>query len=600
MGEEIQAELASLRARVDRLEQELAALRSSPQPVPPQPVIAIEHTEIHLTPPPEPPPPPPAKASLENRIGSQLFNRIGLVALLIGTTWFLKLAIDNHWIGPMGRILVGLIAGAGIILWSERFRRQGVRGFTFSMKALGSGVLYLSLWAAFQLFHLVPAPVAFGMMLLVTAWNAYMAWSQNAEQLAAYALIGGFATPVLLSTGGDHEIFLFSYLLLLNIAVALLVRVRNWPRLLPAAFLFTAGYYCAWYVGSRQPSDSFAITVIFLICFFVVFSSTGISFGAEEGSASESLIRDLLLPLANAAFFALALILLESSALHDPDHWIVTWSIVLLAAVHLGLMRISRSAVAAATHLSLAIVFLALVLPIKLQGSWVAIGWLAEGAALLWSSTLLARRETPRPVLYVVRWLSLAILLVGVLHAMFLPEWFLRPVATPFWNQRFATSLAAVAALGAVLWMALRAHRAGIPDTSPSWLQIAGAAAVLFNLTALCATVRELSDLWRGTAAEADLRRALAISAFLMLYGAALLAVGFWRRTAFIRWQALILLVFTIAKVFLYDMRNLSQGYRVMSFLGLGALLMAVSFAYQRDWLSLRDRPASLHAEDKA
>ncbi len=74
-----------------------------------------------------------------------------------------------------------------------------------------------------------------------------------------------------------------------------------------------------------------------------------------------------------------------------------------------------------------------------------------------------------------------------------------------------------------------------------------------------------------------------------MLYGAALLAVGFWKRTAFIRWQALILLVFTIVKTFLYDMRDLSQGYRVVSFLGLGALLMAISFAYQKDWLALRE-----------
>jgi uncharacterized membrane protein len=68
-----------------------------------------------------------------------------------------------------------------------------------------------------------------------------------------------------------------------------------------------------------------------------------------------------------------------------------------------------------------------------------------------------------------------------------------------------------------------------------------------------------------------------------------LLAVGFWKRSAFIRWQALLLLVYTIAKTFLYDMRNLSQGYRVVSFLGLGALLMAVSFAYQKDWLALRE-----------
>jgi uncharacterized membrane protein len=74
-----------------------------------------------------------------------------------------------------------------------------------------------------------------------------------------------------------------------------------------------------------------------------------------------------------------------------------------------------------------------------------------------------------------------------------------------------------------------------------------------------------------------------------MLYGGGLLAIGFWKRSGFVRWQALILLVFTIGKTFLYDTRNLSQGYRVLSFLGLGGLLMAVSFAYQKDWLALRD-----------
>jgi uncharacterized membrane protein len=69
---------------------------------------------------------------------------------------------------------------------------------------------------------------------------------------------------------------------------------------------------------------------------------------------------------------------------------------------------------------------------------------------------------------------------------------------------------------------------------------------------------------------------------------AALLALGFWRRNGFLRWQALVLLVFTICKTFLYDMRDLSEGYRVVSVLGLGVLLMAISFAYRKDWLNLR------------
>jgi len=78
--------------------------------------------------------------------------------------------------------------------------------------------------------------------------------------------------------------------------------------------------------------------------------------------------------------------------------------------------------------------------------------------------------------------------------------------------------------------------------------------------------------------------------AFFMAFGALLLSIGFWRRSAFLRWQALVLIAFTIAKVFLSDISELSQGFRIFSFLGLGALLLGVSFVYQRDWLNLRGR----------
>src|SRR3569833_3909435 len=115
--------------------------------------------------------PPPAFAatsaekrdtrSLESRVGSQWFNRIGILAILIGMAWFLKFAIDNEWIGPLGRVVIGLIAGVGLIVWSERFRAKYYTAFSYSLKAVGTGVLYLSLWASFSLYHLIPAPVAF-------------------------------------------------------------------------------------------------------------------------------------------------------------------------------------------------------------------------------------------------------------------------------------------------------------------------------------------------------------------------------------------------------------------------------------------------------
>ena len=113
--------------------------------------------------------------------------------MLIGVSYFLKFAFDNNWIGPAGRVAIGLLAGIAIVVWSENFRHRGYVIFSYSLKAVGIGVLYLSLYAAFQVYSLVPGGVAFIMMFAVTAATAVMAWTQDAEILAAFALIGGFS-----------------------------------------------------------------------------------------------------------------------------------------------------------------------------------------------------------------------------------------------------------------------------------------------------------------------------------------------------------------------------------------------------------------------
>ncbi len=603
-------DVTELRRRVNRLERELVELRqhsfaARSDPSSPPPLVAM--TDAPALPSAVPLSP---KTSLEDRIGSQLFNRIGIIALMIGMTWFLKYAIDSHWIGPAARIVIGFIAGVGVIVASERFRQQGMRVFSYSLKALGSGILYLSLWAAFQLYHLIPPSMAFAAMLLVTAWNGYMAWSQDAELLGAYALIGGFATPALLSTGIDNELFLFSYLFVIDLAAVALVRLKPWPRLVLAAFLPTVGYYTGWYFGVPVPQHPFALTVIFISLFFTLFASVSINVspGSAADTSSDRLnaLPDVLLPLANAAFtFAALYLLLHDERLTDWPPWLA----VLLAALYLGLMRISRSTTAAAVHLSLAVTFLTLAIPLKASGRPIAAGWLVEGVALLWAAARLSSASVASQVRGVLRWLACGALALGFLAVVSMPVWCSEPTpAFAFINWRFGTSLIGIAAFGCAVWIAFDQHHkreASLisPLSSPTWLEIAAVSVVLFNLVFLWAVVEEIDTFWRATAGNADaiLQRDLAVSGFLMLYGAVLLAAGFWKRSAFIRWQALILLVFTIGKTFLYDVSSLSQGYRVVSFLGLGALLLAVSFAYQKDWLGLHESaPASARAAGMA
>jgi uncharacterized membrane protein len=536
--------------------------------------------------------PPGDTRSLESRVGSHWFNRIGILAILIGMAWFLKFAIDNHWIGPTGRVLIGLLAGAGLITWSERFRARRYNGFSYSLKATGSGILYLSLWAAFSLYHLVPVSVAFLAMIAVTAFNGYLAWVQDAELLAFYAIVGGLSTPVLISTGGNHEVTLFSYLLMLDVAVLILVTLRSWSRLLFGAFVGTVFFVAGWWF-TFYTQTLLGKTAFFLTCFFLIFALAPrlVRLGSHPFrpySEWDHLVI-VLLPVANAALGFLAFYSLFDSLTAE---WAGPWLAVGFAAFYLLLLRLPAAgrlqeapSVLSSLHLTSAVVFLTIAIPLKAHGRWLTIGWLVEGAALLWASNRIRSK--------LLRVLALLCLLIGLMALLAV-----NPDAStvPIFNERFGTHCVAIAVLVFVAWIARRAPHEERQPGEISWPAIATMAGLLINGLILLAVSFEIHSFWWNRSRDGNVSLVhdhrmyaqFTYSAFFMAFGALLLTLGFWRRAPFLRWQALVLLAVTIAKVFLVDISALSQGFRIISFLGLGALLLTVSFAYQRDWLNLR------------
>ncbi|HUV69426.1 MAG TPA: DUF2339 domain-containing protein [Terracidiphilus sp.] len=532
--------------------------------------------------------------SLESRIGSQWFNRVGILAVLIGMAWFLKMAIDNHWIGPLGRVLIGLIAGGGLIAWSERFRSRGYAAFSYSLKAVGSGILYLSLWAAFSLFHLVPSGAAFAAMIAVTAFNGLMAWMQDAELLALYAIVGGLSTPLLLSTGENHEVALFSYLLLLDIAVLVLVALRPWSRLLFAAFTGTVLFVTGWWFAFYSDAQSMR-TAFFLTCFFLIFAFAPRLVQAKSSddthlSGWDSLAL-VLLPIANAALGFIAFY----GLLDRPEiDWAQPWLAVAFAAFYLLLLRLPAQGrlqespeLLSGLHLAAAVVFLTIAIPLKAHGRWLTIGWLVEGAALLWVAS-----RVRSLLLRVLSVLCLALGLVALITVN--PE----ASTTPILNARFATYCVAIAVFVFAAWISRKADTEGDTEKSLRWSAFAAVAALTVNALVLLAVSLEIHSYWWSLRWHSDqtlysnfrMYAQFSYSAWFMLFGAILLAAGVVRRSAFVRWQALLLLAVSIGKVFLVDISELSQGFRIVSFLGLGALLLGVSYVYQRDWLNLRGR----------
>src|SRR5579864_1253181 len=330
--EALRAQVASLTARVHRLEQstgiepQFSGTTATP---PPPPItrppaeegrIRVLREEAERGPVPPPPMPhiparpnvaapkfaqTPQRSSedLEGTIGKLWLNRVGIIAILIGVSYFLKYAFDSGWIGPGGRVAIGLLAGIAVVVWSERFRSKGSVTFSYSLKAIGIGILYLSLWAASQRYGLVPGSVAFAAMILVTASTIILALTQDAEILAVYAMIGGFSTPALVSTGQNHEIVLFSYVCLLDLAILVMVSRKPWRRIVWGSAIGTATMYIGWAAQFYDKSER-PLTIFFAAAFFAIFASvplvTPLTRSRLQGPVSLTLA---LLPLVNAAAF---------------------------------------------------------------------------------------------------------------------------------------------------------------------------------------------------------------------------------------------------------------------------------------------------------
>ena len=604
--EAIRQALAELTTRVYRMEQRLQM--AAPAPVPSAPVMAEPAAAVPSPVSPQRPAPPPpippragiaasvkSQADLESRIGSHWLNRIGIAALLVGVSYFLKFAFDNNWIGPAGRISIGLIAGIAIVIWSERFRAKGYQAFSYSLKAVGIGTLYLSLWAAFHVYSLIPSSVAFAMMLLVTAATSVMALSQDAQILAAFALVGGFSTPVLLSTGENREVALFTYVAILDIATLVLVTFRPWRRLLVMSYVGTLILYLGWY-WTFYNGGPLELTLAYASLFFAIFAIAPLITLQPDGEHPILAAIPAVLAFVNAGVY-----FLEAYAMIQEVNKVnMAWFALALAAVYIFLSRLVHARKMAAgtseilyyLHLALAIGFITVAIPIRLDAHWITIGWFIEAGVLLWIANRIHSDF--------LNAFALGALVLGVTRLLFIDNFHTTQL---IFNLRMATFAVAVAVLGAVAWF-------GAQREDETARTISAMAVVALNVLALIALSREVSDYylrqmagvrstghqWRGAYLDyhnLEIARDFTYSALWMAYGAMLMIVGFVRRSAFVRWQALILIAITIVKVFVYDVSQLDRAYRIVSFIVLGALLLAISFVYQRDWLKLSSRDTS-------
>ncbi|HEX4640824.1 MAG TPA: DUF2339 domain-containing protein [Chthoniobacterales bacterium] len=258
--------------------------KAAPVPAPPEIIRPPIPPPPPKPAPPQPPPPPPIPSGppvpskpfdWEAFFGVKLFAWIGGFVLFLGIVFLVKYSFENNLITPAMRVLIGTVVGLGLIAigWFTASRNYRVSGQ--SLCATGVLVLYGNIFAAHVFYHLIALGPAFASMAIVTAAAFFLAVRMNAQVIVILGLLGGFLTPVLLSTGVDNPTALFGYIAVLNIGVAAVALRKRWDYLVLIAAVGTIfmefGWAYKFFVVSKA-NTAFAVFVGFEVQFLAIYA----------------------------------------------------------------------------------------------------------------------------------------------------------------------------------------------------------------------------------------------------------------------------------------------------------------------------------------
>ncbi|MBI3405658.1 MAG: DUF2339 domain-containing protein [Acidobacteria bacterium] len=510
---------------------------------------------------------------LESLIAGKWLNRVGILAVLIGVGFFLKYAFDNKWIGPGGRVAMGLLAGAALLVYSQWLLKKNYGYFSEGIAGIGAGFLYESIYAGWNYYHLFPPAAAFAGMVFVTAGMMAVAIGRNSQRIAVLALAGGFLTPILTSTGQDAQVALFSYLAILNAGMIAVARFKDWRWLEFPAFFFTQMYFWGWYDKFFYISQPLLRTCGFATLYFVEFTAMPVVRARQSGKI---FAEQALLALFNAGFFLFTLHYL----LWPQYRWTLTLATLGLAAFHLIVVQFvpqlqdKDKPVARMLFAGLALTFVTLAIPIRLDDEWLTMAWAIEGAVLMWLGFRLP--------MYYLRIASFFLFGITIFRLLFFPA----EALVFLMNPRFATFAVAIACFGSSLWLA-KGNSAECEVEEKSFFILL---AVAINVVTVWALSLEVNLMFDAQTADTWLARHLTLTLLWASYASGLMYLGAQKHEAGLRWQGLALLGLTVAKVFLYDLSYLSGFYRILSSIALGVVLLVISFFYQRSLAGAKSR----------
>lgn len=307
--------------------------------------------------------------------------KIGVLVLFAGVAAALKYAANQgYFTFPIEYRLIA-IALAALAALAFGFReRERKPAFGLSLQGGAIGILLLTVFASYKLYGLLPPTLAFALVVGLVGGAAVLAVLQKNMPLAVLGFLGGYLAPVLINTGSNNYIGLFSYYAVLNAAVFAISWKQSWRLLNLMGFVFTFGVGAAWGAENYRP-EMFPAVEAFLILFFAFYVVIGLLYVIRQTTHRRPWVDGTLVFGTPLVAFPLQARLLEDNRLG------LAFSALAVALVYAGLMwflRRRNERLLTEAYGALALGFATLAIPLAFSAGTTATLWALEGVGVAW------------------------------------------------------------------------------------------------------------------------------------------------------------------------------------------------------------------------